>query len=177
VGNGPVTLDFSKAQPIAPIASPSTSSAVTLDFSKAEPINPDRQYALDRTLMNMTRAMSGQKMDNPQDQAIAEKAKEEGFKSAALTAGLGFGAGALAAPAAGAATVGTGILDAGGSEVMKDIATQGPSLARAGMNLVINAIKAHPIISTYVATHLANELGIPLPKILKAVAGIREVAP
>src|SRR6266550_1416526 len=85
-------------------------------------------------------------------------------------------AGALFAPAAGTATVGTGILDAGGSEVMKDIATQGPSLARAGMNLVINAIKAHPIISTYVATHLANELGIPLPKILKAVAGIREVA-
>src|SRR6266705_444949 len=34
-----VTLDFSKAQPLTPAASPSTSSAITLDFSKAQPLN------------------------------------------------------------------------------------------------------------------------------------------
>src|SRR6266478_1076063 len=82
------------------------------------------------------------------------------------------GVGSLFAPAVGEATVGTGILDAGGSEVMKDVATQGPSMARAGVGAVINAVKSHPIISSYIGTHLANELGIPLPKILKALAGI-----
>ena len=86
------------------------------------------------------------------------------------------GTAGLFAPATGTATVGTGILDASGAEITKDIATQGPSVARAGANLLLNAIKSHPIISTYVGTHLANALGIPLPKVLKALAGIREVA-
>jgi len=59
---------------------------------------------------------------------------------------------------------------------MKDVVTQGPSLARAGINAAVNAVRAHPIITSYIGTHLANALGIPLPKVLKAMAGIREVA-
>lgn len=111
-----------------------------------------------------------------------EKMKE-GAVTAGKTALAGAAAGsaalggaALLAPSAGAATVGTGILDASGAEITKDIATEGPSLARSGMNAVINMVKAHPIISSYVATHLANALGIPLPKVVKAIAGIRELA-
>jgi hypothetical protein len=85
-------------------------------------------------------------------------------------------AGAALAPATGTATIGTGILDAAGGEITREAATQGASIARAGVNLAVNAIKAHPIIATYVGTHLASALGIPLPKVLKAMAGIREVA-
>jgi hypothetical protein len=81
------------------------------------------------------------------------------------------------APTVGAETVGTGILDAGGTEITKDVATMGPSFARATANGVLQMIKGHPIISTYVGTHLANALGIPLPKVLKAMAGIKEIAP
>lgn len=122
-------------------------------------------------------AMSGQKMATPEDQAQAEAGKAAGFKAAALTAGAGFATAPLAAASAGTASAGTGILGPGGEELTKDVTTFGPSLARSGVNAVINLVKAHPIISTYVGTHLANALGIPLPKVLKALAGIQEVAP
>jgi hypothetical protein len=81
-------------------------------------------------------------------------------------------AGAALAPTAGTATVGTGILDAGGTEIMKDVATQGPSLARAGVNLAINAIKAHPYISGAIALRLSKTLGLPVEKIAKALLGM-----
>jgi hypothetical protein len=77
--------------------------------------------------------------------------------------------GALAPTVAGTTAVGTGILDASGAEITKDVTTMGPSLARAGLNMAVNAIKAHPYISTAIATHLANALGIPVPKVLKAI--------
>lgn len=38
MGSTPVTLDFSKAQPITPQPSPDSSTGVALDFSKAQPI-------------------------------------------------------------------------------------------------------------------------------------------
>ena len=81
------------------------------------------------------------------------------------------------APTAVAGTAGTGILDASGAEIMKDVTTMRPSVARAGANVILSAIKSHPIISTYVGTQLANALGVPLPKVLKAMAGIQEIAP
>jgi hypothetical protein len=77
--------------------------------------------------------------------------------------------GALAPTVAGTTAVGTGILDSSGAEITKDVATMGPSLARAGVNMAVNAIKAHPYISTAIATHLANFLGVPVPKVLKAI--------
>jgi len=77
--------------------------------------------------------------------------------------------GAFAPTAAGTTAVGTGILDAGGSEITKDVAQYGPSMARAGVNLAVNAIRAHPYISSVIATHLANALGVPVPKVLKAI--------
>src|SRR5271169_5498335 len=77
--------------------------------------------------------------------------------------------GAFAPTAAGTAAVGTGILDTGGSEITRDVTQYGPSLARAGVNLAVNAIRAHPYISSVIATHLANALGVPVPKVLKAI--------
>lgn len=87
----------------------------------------------------------------------------------AVAGGAALGGAALLAPSAGTATVGTGVLGPAGEEITKDIATQGPSLARAGINAAVSAIKAHPVITGYVATHIANAIGIPLPKVLKAI--------
>lgn len=85
-----------------------------------------------------------------------------GMLAAGSTAGL-------FAPSVGTATVGTGILGPEGAEITKDVATQGPSIARAGINAAVGAMRAHPIITSYVASHLANALGIPLPKVVKAI--------
>ena len=85
-----------------------------------------------------------------------------GMLAAGSTAGL-------FAPAAGTATVGTGILGPEGAEITKDVATQGPSIARAGINAAVSAMKAHPVITSYIAGHLANALGVPLPKIVRAM--------
>ena len=81
-------------------------------------------------------------------------------------------AGAALAPTAGTAAVGTGILDAAGGEITKDVATMGPSIARAGVNLAINAIKAHPYISGAIALRLSKTLGLPVDKIAKALLGL-----
>lgn len=58
-------------------------------------------------------------------------AQKEGIAAAGIFGGAMAGAAAapLLAPSASTATVGTGILDASGDEIMKDIITQGPSAA------------------------------------------------
>jgi hypothetical protein len=102
MGNSPVTLDFSKAQPIAP---------VTLDFSKAQPL--PRRDPMSSVNANMTAAMSGQRMQTPEDQAQFEQGKKAGTISAAsqmATSGL---VGPALAPTVSAAEVGTGILKSG----------------------------------------------------------------
>src|ERR1700730_2489012 len=112
MANGGVTLDFSKAQPIAPVA---------LDFSKAEPVNPTPQQNLSRTNANMALAMSGQQAQmNPQDQTQFEAGRKAGTISGGGTVALGALGGlgsALTAPTAATETVGTGVLDAAGEEI------------------------------------------------------------
>lgn len=159
-----ITLDKSTLQRIAPdtvqipkspsgaAATPSTAKmpAVTLDKSTLTPINPGPQYTLDRTLMNMTRAMSGQKMDNPEDQAMAEKGKREGFESAATTAALSLGSELLFAPRAvqvlskvpaGRDPVTGRILP----WVTEAASEEGPSLAKEGFAALKAAGEAHPL--------------------------------
>src|SRR5215467_10832146 len=101
----PITLDFSKAKPLAPqAATPAGATAgtgVTLDFSKAQTLAPAGEDDLTRMNGQMTAALSGQTtMLSDEEKAQAEAGKAAGFKAAAITAGVGFGAGALAAPAA-----------------------------------------------------------------------------
>ena len=198
MGNSPgSTLDFSKAQRLPPLPAgykldakaavpplPSgyaLDAASTLDFSKAQRLPPaGTQSGTERALQQ---GLGGPPMfvDVPAGQKESfEQAGQRGYQTgAAIGAGLVAGAGtigSLLAPTVTTGTVGTGILGPTGEEVTRDIATQGPSLARAGLNVALNAIKAHPFITGYIATHLANDLGVPLPKILKSLALIREPA-
>lgn len=104
----------------------------------------------------MQQTMGGPPMfvDVPQGQKQAfEEAGQKGYQT-----GAAIGAGAVTGAALGGAALAT------------------PAGA-ATANFLINAVKSHPIVSGWVATHLADYLGIPLPKIVKAIAGIREVAP
>jgi|SRR5689334_18400984 len=109
------------------------------------------QGALDRTLMNMTRAMSGQRMDNPEDQAQAELGKEAGFKQAAIDAGLTLGGEFLLAPRAVQvlSKVPAGRDPVTGQMlpwIVKSAAEEGPSLARAGVQAIKTAGEAHPLV-------------------------------
>ena len=145
-GTPTITLDKSTLQPIAaPIpesssgapATPNTANMpkVTLDKSTLTPLNPTREEKLSRTLQNMTYAMSGQSEQmHPDDKAEFDRGLEAGAKSAFGTVASGAAVGALApafAPTvAGTQAVGTGILDAAGKEIFRDITTYGPSVAR-----------------------------------------------
>jgi hypothetical protein len=204
MGN-PITLDFSKAQPLAP-ANPdaSTSTAVKLDFSKAQRLPPPAgtyQTKTSHTLVTpgmgeqptpgvpgrptivpipgetfeetMRRGMAVSPTPQDIQQATAAAGKQAPLALAAASLpSLGAGVAALMAPTVGTATVGTGILGPAGEELTRDIATQGPSLARAGLNLAINAIKAHPYISGAIALRLSKALGLPVDKIAKALLGM-----
>jgi hypothetical protein len=113
---------------------------------------------------------------------IQQETQSAAYKAPmALAAGPVMAASQLAIPTAageifGPSTVSVPARDAVGRFIGGKVAAEGPSVAQAGANIIINAVKSHPIISAYIGTHLANALGIPLPKVLKAMAGIREVA-
>lgn len=93
-------------------------------------------------------------VDVPQGQKQAfEQAGQKGYQT-----GAAIGAGAVTGAALGGTIAAT------------------PEAA-ATANFLINLVKAHPIASTWVAGHLANALGVPLPKVAKAILGIREIVP
>lgn len=78
------------------------------------------------------------------------KANVEGPKQmAVLDSVIGGVAGGygLFAPRAATAVAGTGILDASGNEIMKDVTTRLPSIAENAYTGAANAIKAHPFLS------------------------------
>jgi hypothetical protein len=119
MGNSPVVLDFSKAQPI--------DAGVTLDFSKAQPLNRTPQT----TNSLMALAMSGQQAQmSPTNRAQFEQGRLAGTAAAAGTAAFGTLGSLLGAPSMSTTSVGTGILDATGQEIMKDVTQYGPSVAR-----------------------------------------------
>jgi hypothetical protein len=118
------------------------SGALNAGYSKADIIThlsqtpqPSGEQKLSRTLQNMTYAMSGQSDQmHPDDKAEFDRGVKAGAKSAAVTTATG-AASAAAAPltapvATGTEAVGTGILDATGHEIMRDVTTYGPSVAR-----------------------------------------------
>jgi hypothetical protein len=125
MGTTPVTLDLSKAQAL-PQPAP-----VKLDMSKAVSISePDSVFVPSHGYGGGGSYVSG----TPSEiQGIRDK------QNAGIAAGIGLATGAAAAPVIGALTaptvateaVGTGILDASGNEIMKDVMSYGPSTARA----------------------------------------------
>jgi hypothetical protein len=121
------------------------------DASTLTPVNPSAEYTRGRTSMNMTRAMSGQQMDNPEDQAEAERGREAGFKAAAVTAATTGIGDLLLAPTAAAALskVPAGRDPVTGQMlpwIVKETATEGPSLVRAGAQAIKAAGDAHPLV-------------------------------
>jgi hypothetical protein len=86
------------------------------------------------------------------------------------TAGAASGIGALASPTAQTTQVGTGILDATGQEIMKDISTMGPSALRQAANAVSAASAAHPVVSNLIKIGLVT-LGLKHAGALKALFG------
>jgi len=159
VGNGPVTLDFSKAQPIAPIASPSTSSAVTLDFSKAEPIAgspPPKQSYWEQVSQGLVQGMKDE--SDPQARIAAGKVA---LITGATMATAGAVSGALAPSVVGTETVGTGILDAAGEEITREVAKYGPSATRAVLSSpVVQSILKHAAISAGTGMGLGGTIAI-----------------
>jgi hypothetical protein len=145
MGGTPITLDFSKAQPIA--APP----PVTLDFSKAEPINPTPQDVLSRTNQNMALAMSGQSAQmRPDDQAQFESGRTAGTIAGGVQLATSAGLGALAAPSV---TTAAGPLVPAGRDaagkflpwVASQVTTVGPSLARQGVSAATDFLSDHPL--------------------------------
>ncbi len=119
----PITLDFSKAQRIDATAQGSTSSnpgftemMQRIDLArKGGKVLPgesvtdalsrvDHGNALSRTLQNMTSAMAGQPMQNPEDRPAAEAGKKAGTIAGGLQIATGALAGPLFAPAVGDGT-------------------------------------------------------------------------
>jgi hypothetical protein len=88
----PITLDMSKAQPIAQVA------PVTLDMSKAQPLNPTDQEKFSRTMGNMAAAMSGQPMATPDDQKQFDAGRQAGTIAGGVQLATSAGLGALTAP-------------------------------------------------------------------------------
>jgi hypothetical protein len=123
--------------------------------------------------MNMSRAMSGQPQTTTEQQQQFDEGKKEGTISGATQIGLG-AAGALAsaamAPTTIAKTVGTGLLDAGGNEITKEVLEEGPSkIAQVVKNILpkeatvdqaakIAKIIYHGGLTTGVATYLYHEI-------------------
>lgn len=102
-----------------------------------------RQGVLDRTLMNMTRAMSGQPYDNPEDQAQGEKGQEAGFKAAGVTALTSLGGELLAAPK----LLQVAARDPETGQFVRGLATkEGPALLTQGVKAVQAAGEAHPLV-------------------------------
>jgi hypothetical protein len=172
MGNAPaVTLDMSKAQPIA------QAQPVTLDMTKAQPINPTPLDVLSRTNQNMALAMSGQSAQmRPDDQAQFESGRTAGTIAAAgtlATGALSAAGAALTAPTVGTQTVGTGILDAAGEEIKREVLKYGPSLGKQAASTAVKWVANNPV-SAALGYHLARKLGVPLPKILDVLGAMSE---
>ena len=175
MGNSPVTLDFSKAVPLAaqPGAfqskpgGPIQNANVTLDFSKSQPIaGPGEQigYSGLKDIVpmenesfedTMKRAIEYGKTLTPAD---LERQTKADLRRAplALAAGPVMAGAQLAIPTAASAaasalaptatteTVGTGVLDALGNEVTREVVRLGPSAARAVLsNPIVQKVLLH----------------------------------
>ena len=142
--------------------------------------------------MNMTRAMSGQPIENPEDQANAEEGREAGTIEGGLTiasAPIGAALEMAAAPrvisrmvqtpgAKVAMQEGTGLVDKYGTPIMKtvlkegepimkEIREEGASLLRQGTAKVTEMALKHKVTSGLIGLGVLKALGIHPAEILK----------
>lgn len=121
------------------------------DANTLTPVNPTGEYTRGRTLANMTAAMSGQQMPNPEDQPRFEAGKKAGMESAAVQTASTVGGELLLAPRAVQALskVPAGRDPATGRVlpwIVKSTTQEGSSLARAGFDALKAAGEAHPLV-------------------------------
>lgn len=94
------------------------------------------ERARQRTLLNMTAAMSGQPMENPEDQARAEEGRESGTIWGAATL-AGEAAGGLFTPGVKAVQETSSLFGPEGQPIAREVLKKTPSIARG----VISAVK------------------------------------
>jgi len=94
----------------------------------------------------MAAAMSGQRQVTPQDEKQFQAGKQSGFIAGAAQVGLG-ALGPLAGPTRVAATEGTGVLDASGNEIKREVTKYGPSLGKQGLQATVSWIQRHPLLA------------------------------
>jgi hypothetical protein len=130
-----------------------------------------------RTLYNMTAAMSGQKQATPEDEEQAQAGRKAGFISGAVTAGMGALGGPLAAPTVTTESVGTGILNQTGQEIMREITKAGPSIGREAVKATLAWTARHPYVSMAAYEGL-RRAGVPVPNVIGWLAkAANEVKP
>jgi hypothetical protein len=76
--------------------------------------------------------------------------------------------GGLAAPTTTTAEVGTGILDATGQEITREVLSYGPSLGKQALQTMVKWVAGNPV-KAGVAYEFARRFGIPLPNLLGLV--------
>jgi hypothetical protein len=115
---------------------------------------------LSRTNFNMAAALSGQKQATPEDQEQFQSGKKAGYVSAATQAGLGAVGAPLTAPTVTSSTVGTGILDSSGQEVVREVLSHGPSVARQALSNPVAQKLLWRVVGPVAGVALLKELGL-----------------
>lgn len=98
---------------------------------------PYRDYARGRTLDNMTRAMSGQPMARPEDQAEAERGRRAGTIAGGVSLATG-ALGGLFTPGVQVAEETSSLLGPEGQPIVKEVLKKTPSLAAKTASSVVD---------------------------------------
>ena len=114
----------------------------------------------------MTRAMSGQPMDDPQDQAEAERGRKAGTiagaRDIAIMTGLGAaGAGLEALAGSGTVTkqIATGLVDEMGNPIMPEKVVQNVGKIPGLLKSAYDWARANPV-KAYLLYKVADEIGL-----------------
>ena len=128
-------------------------------------VHTPKEDARSRTFQNMTSAMSGQPMQNPEDQAEAEKGRKAGTIAGGIQLATG-AAGGLFAPGVQVAQETSSILGPEGEPVVKEVLKKTPSVAAKTASTVVDTAqtiakwtKENPIKAVAVEA-LAREMGV-----------------
>ena len=103
--------------------------------------------SFNRTDANMSRALSGQPMSTPQDQAQFEEGKGSGTITGSTilaTGALGAGISALTAGSPITTEVATGLVDEFGEPITRETISRGPSILGKGFQTAVQWVAGHP---------------------------------
>lgn len=166
MGNSPVTLDFSKAQPIAQAAPVSQAQPVTLDFSKAQSINQGSDFQQEaeeaKEAVEHGESPAAAYMKPGQTATALNAMLTVGGAAGGVAAGLE-AIGSKAVPAA--KMVATGLVDELGNPIMREQAAEKVGKIPGILKASYDWAKANPV-KAYLLYKVADEIGLG-PKSLK----------